>query len=175
MSWMGSTIRMGRLGAISLSATSSYTTVMANTKVWCLLINQAKEHYGTLFKIEVSSTDYIDDLKVKVKLRKECTLDNVDADELVVWKCEDPRLTPTTKRTEMAELLKNMDFQDENMALTAGETVKSVNQIFVVQAKTGILISPLSSTGSIMALSRQCSPPPPNCHHSDADNLFNKP
>ncbi|KAF8272171.1 hypothetical protein EI94DRAFT_1718646 [Lactarius quietus] len=112
---------------------------MANNKVWCLLINYAKELDGEPFPVEVSSGDDIDDLKNKVKLQKEPDLDDIPADHLVVWKCEDRKVIPTMRPKALAKLLKDIDFEDRDNALTAGEKVTSDfdGQIFVVRRMDG--------------------------------------
>ncbi|KAF8273603.1 hypothetical protein EI94DRAFT_1715381 [Lactarius quietus] len=118
-----------------LSATCSHTTVTATTKIWCLLINHANELDGEPFPVEVSSTGNVHDLKVGVKLRNKRTLDDIPANHLVVWKCEDRKVTPTTRPKELAKLLKDIDFQDEDKALIVAEKVTSDfdGQIFVVR------------------------------------------
>ncbi|KAF8262318.1 hypothetical protein EI94DRAFT_1789026 [Lactarius quietus] len=121
---------------------------MANTTVWCLLVNHAQELDGEPFKVEVSSTDTVDDLKVGVKLRKKLDLDDIDADHLVVWKCEDQRVTAFKRPKELAKLLKGIDFQDEDKALIAAEKVTCdfEGQIFLVRKKGGK--RPRSSSGA---------------------------
>ncbi|KAF8273563.1 hypothetical protein EI94DRAFT_1794991 [Lactarius quietus] len=111
---------------------------MSNTIIWCLLINHAQELDGKPFPVEVSSTDTVGDLKKKVKLKNKHALDDIVADHLVVWKCEDRRVT-TTWLKELARLLKDIDFQDEDNALTAGEKVTPdfESQIFFVRKKGG--------------------------------------
>ncbi|KAF8273605.1 hypothetical protein EI94DRAFT_1715392 [Lactarius quietus] len=108
---------------------------MATTKIWCLLINHANELDGEPFPVEVSSTGNVHDLKVGVKLRNKRTFDDIPANHLVVWKCEDRKVTPTTRPKELAKLLKDIDFQDEDKALIVAEKVTSDfdGQIFVVR------------------------------------------
>ena len=110
---------------------------MTNTKVWCLLINHAKEIDGDPFSVEVSSADTIDNLKDKIKLKNKPDFDSIPARHLVVWKCQDRRMTANTDPEDLQELLKNFNF--EAKALKPGEKVTSDfdGQLFIVRMKDG--------------------------------------
>jgi len=81
-------------------------------------------------------------------LRKKLDLDDIDADHLVVWKCEDRAVTAFKRPKELAKLLKEFDFQDEDKALIAAEKVTCdfEGQIFLVRKKGGK--RPRSSSGA---------------------------
>ncbi|KAF8264219.1 hypothetical protein EI94DRAFT_1806107 [Lactarius quietus] len=78
---------------------------MANTKVWCLLINLAKEPDGAPFEVEVSSTDTVGHLKKKVKLKNKAELDSFPVHHLVDYststdfsRCLDIKASSSMKR-----------------------------------------------------------------------------
>ncbi|TDL27678.1 hypothetical protein BD410DRAFT_324833 [Rickenella mellea] len=62
----------------------------APRKVWCLLLSPDKTPIGRPLSVEVSPNDIVAKLKEKIKEKKPNRLQDVDPDELAVWKCKEP-------------------------------------------------------------------------------------
>jgi peroxiredoxin len=94
---------------------------MANTDVWCLLIDHAKKLDGAPFPVAVSPKDTVAHLKTYVKNRKKPDVNSFRDDELVVWKGDG--LFVKKKRKQLQGLIDVMDLSDEDEALGVGEEV----------------------------------------------------
>jgi hypothetical protein len=91
---------------------------MANTEVWCLLIDHAKKFNAAPFPVTVSPKDTVHNLKTYVKNRKKPDVDSYQDEELVVWKGDG--LSANKKRKQLKDIIDAMDLSDEDEALPVG-------------------------------------------------------
>jgi hypothetical protein len=65
------------------------TDTVPTTVIWYLLIDEWKKAIGKPSKVEVKDSGDVDDLKKAIKAENSNGLANVDAGQLVVWRCKD--------------------------------------------------------------------------------------
>ncbi|ESK86345.1 hypothetical protein Moror_5052 [Moniliophthora roreri MCA 2997] len=69
---------------------------MANTKIWCLVVDHKNQPIGGFFRVFVR--DEIADLQLKVKETRSHDLKDVDAARLEVWKCTNQAIALDRKK-----------------------------------------------------------------------------
>ncbi len=64
------------------------------SEVWCLLINNRKKpNLGCLFSVNMPANPSVTDLKKMVMGEVPHKLEDIDANDFVVWRCEVPATT----------------------------------------------------------------------------------
>jgi hypothetical protein len=116
---------------------------MAATRYWCLVINHEKKLVGNKFSFKLTPEVIIDELKKVVKSKMAPLLDNVDADELTVWRCKNLLIKKAGEselsRGKLERHIKAVDFSDteNNYIVDEGDTVASLslakNELLLVQ------------------------------------------
>ncbi|KAL5523338.1 hypothetical protein ACEPAF_1605 [Sanghuangporus sanghuang] len=82
-------------------------------EVWCLLIDHEKKAAsGNPFSVIVGPNARIQDLTEKVKEKRTNALEHVDAADLTVWRCMDPKLLAEVDLEQQRNDLSNVDFTD---------------------------------------------------------------
>jgi len=86
------------------------TSRSMSTEVWCLLFNNEKKLLGAPYKVEVRD---ISDLTRAIKEVAFSYLANVQAVDLVVWQCKEPRFLSTQPKKLLQWCLSEIDFLNE--------------------------------------------------------------
>jgi hypothetical protein len=114
---------------------------MAPTKIWCLVIDQHNRPSGSSF--QVPSKNNIAHLKKEVKAEKPNTLRDVDADELVVWRCKDP--STVINRQNMEDQVRRLFSEAGVKKINEGTTLASLkvlpNERLLVQMPSAFALS----------------------------------
>ena len=85
-----------------------------STEIWYLLFNDEKELLGAPYKAEVRD---IADLKKAIKEVAFSYLANVQASDLVVWRCKEPTLLSTQDDDELQDYLLEIDFHNKKQVV----------------------------------------------------------
>ncbi|KIY53172.1 hypothetical protein FISHEDRAFT_69034 [Fistulina hepatica ATCC 64428] len=88
---------------------------MENIFVWCLLIDHGKKPMGQIFKVKMLFDDHVSDLQLEIKKRTPSDTHEVDADELVVWRCKDQTAFVNAETSELLQEQVNKVFNNENV------------------------------------------------------------
>jgi len=118
-------------------------------EIWYLLFNNGKELLGTAAKVKVND---IYDLKIAIKEEASRYVANVQALDLVVWRCKEPLLS-TQDEDELQENLLKFDFRNRGQVvkLASGVKVASLglgeDEVLLVQVPGVISNFPSSRSG----------------------------
>ncbi|KAF8261048.1 hypothetical protein EI94DRAFT_1789664 [Lactarius quietus] len=90
---------------------------MANTKVWCLLIDYYhKATFGEPFPVSIEPHDTVHDLKTKIKSGHGLgdKLHHISPNEIEIWKCKQLKLSANVPFLQTKINLNRFDFPDEH-------------------------------------------------------------
>ena len=92
---------------------SATTTIMADFKVWCLLIDpDHKPSFGEPFPVPTRLVDKVHELKIKIRNERNsnlypiCTFPN----RIEIWKCASPKLSAKDSFYQTKEILDEINF-----------------------------------------------------------------
>ena len=126
-----------------------------STEIWYLLFNDEKELLGAPYKAQVRD---IADLKKAIKEVAFSYLANVQASDLVVWRCKEPTLLSTQDDDELQDHLLKIDFHNKKQVvkLAGGAKVASLglgeDEVLLVQVPGAILNSSFFSCSQLHPL-----------------------
>ena len=115
-----------------------------STEIWYLLFNDEKELLGAPYKAQVRD---IADLKKAIKEVAFSYLANVQASDLVVWRCKEPTLLSTQDDDELQDYLLEIDFHNKKQVvkLASGADLADLElgskEVLLVQVPGAILNS----------------------------------
>ena len=126
-----------------------------STEIWYLLFNDEKELLGAPYKAEVRD---IADLKKAIKEVAFSYLANVQASDLVVWRCKEPTLLSTQDDDELQDYLLEIDFHNKKQVvkLASGADLADLElgskEVLLVQVPGAILNSSFFSCSQLHPL-----------------------
>ena len=126
-----------------------------STEIWYLLFNDEKELLGAPYKAEVRD---IADLKKAIKEVAFSYLANVQASDLVVWRCKEPTLLSTQPKKVLQQCLSEIDFPDEEQVveLASGADLADLElgskEVLLVEVPGAILNSSFFSCSQLHPL-----------------------
>ncbi|KAL5480637.1 hypothetical protein ACEPAI_1908 [Sanghuangporus weigelae] len=109
------------------------------TTIVCLLVDRKKKTVlGSPFSVVVGPDANIEDLTKKIKEGRPNALGNVDAADLSVWRCMDPKLLAGVTLTQLEKDLSEVDFTDETKTVKLGlqkiTTLSLSDEILLIEA-----------------------------------------
>ena len=126
-----------------------------STEIWYLLFNDEKELLGAPYKAEVRD---IADLKKAIKEVAFSYLANVQASDLVVWRCKEPTLLSTQDDDELQDYLLEIDFHNKKQVvkLASGADLADLElgskEVLLVEVPGAILNSSFFSCSQLHPL-----------------------
>ena len=126
-----------------------------STEIWYLLFNDEKELLGAPYKAEVRD---IADLKKAIKEVAFSYLANVQASDLVVWRCKEPTLLSTQDDDELQDYLLEIDFHNKKQVVKLASGADLVDlelgskEVLLVQVPGAILNSSFFSCSQLHPL-----------------------
>ncbi|KAK1217271.1 hypothetical protein PQX77_020063 [Marasmius sp. AFHP31] len=106
---------------------------MANSEIWCLVVDHKNQPSGDLFQVSVDNTAHIADLKEKVKEKKCNDLERIGAPRLTVWRCANKEVTLQKVRNEVGEIFSQKQVECLSAWQTIGELAVSGSEALLVQ------------------------------------------
>jgi hypothetical protein len=114
--------------SVDILSLSPQPTIMTD-KIWYLLVDHERKPIGRSAKAFVSADTDIEDLTEKIKTEKQHHLAHVNADELEVWKCNDPELSADRPLDKLRDIVGRIKFSkngDYAVELAAARKVMSL-------------------------------------------------
>jgi len=112
-----------------------------STEIWYLLFNNEKKLLGTTYAVQAP---HIGGLKVAIKEAAFLYLANIQAVDLIVWRCKQPTFLSTQDDDELQKDLSKIDFgnKEQVVKLASGAKVASLglgeDEVLLVQAPGAI-------------------------------------
>jgi len=100
-------------GTTVLTTVSTTATIMADIRVWCLVIDRRyNPTFGEPFPVSIRHDDTIHDLKIKISKAPHRPDFIVDTNSIEIWKCKSLKLSAKDSFGQMKKQLGNLAFSD---------------------------------------------------------------